>query len=460
MPKPSVHGLRWGTVSVSSWYLLVSVWGALFTFVALRPVRRPQWLMAFTFFAAWLTTELAVIHLAWQAIATLVFVAAGALSEWQGWVGLAVTLVSGVGLAANVAVARRTRNVFGTALAETLGPEWVEGLDPTWAPVPRPFEWARVALPFRFRRRGVERARDIQYVDGDTMRRHRLDVYRRADAGPGAPVLLQIHGGAWVIGSKEQQGLPLMYHLAERGWVCVAINYRLSPRGTWPDHLVDCKHALAWIREHIAEYGGDPSYVVVTGGSAGGHLTAMMGLTANDPQFQPGFENVDTSVRGMVPFYGVYDWTNRFGFRGRRDGMRRTVLEPTVVKRKFADAQEVFENGSPMHHVREDAPPALVIHGDLDTLAPVAEAREFVRMLRAVSCNPVVYVELRGAHHAFEVFQSIRSLHTVAAVDEFLSWLLTVDPPVAVAALDGATASPGEPAPAANDPMSTARTAP
>ena len=74
-----------------------------------------------------------------------------------------------------------------------------------------------------------------------------------------------------------------MYHLAARGWVCVAINYRLSPQATWPDHLVDCKRALAWIREHIAEYGGDPDYVVVTGGSAGGHLTAMMGLTAERP---------------------------------------------------------------------------------------------------------------------------------------------------------------------------------
>ncbi len=105
---------------------------------------------------------------------------------------------------------------------------------------------------------------------------------------PGAPVLLQIHGGAWVIGNKDQQGMPLMYHLADKGWVCVAINYRLSPRATWPDHLVDCKRALAWIREHIAEYGGDPDYVVVTGGSAGGHLTAMMGLTANDPAYQPG----------------------------------------------------------------------------------------------------------------------------------------------------------------------------
>ena len=304
--------------------------------------------------------------------------------------------------------------------------------------------------------------RRIQYVDGDGGKRHRLDVYRNADAGPGAPVLLQIHGGGWVIGNNEQQGLPLMYHLATRGWVCVAINYRLSPKATWPDHLLDCKRALAWVRAHIAEYGGDPDYVVVTGGSAGGHLTALMGLTPDDPQFQPGFESVDTHVRAMVPFYGVYDWTNRFGQRGKHDGLRR-VLERLVVKRRYADAPEVFDQASPMSHVNADAPPALIVHGDLDTLAPVTEARRFVQMLRETSRSAVVYAELRGAHHAFDVFQSIRTLQTVAAVDQFLTWLLTVDPPAAIAALAAPAAASGSDASAAgspNDPTSTDRREP
>ena len=133
--------------------------------------------------------------------------------------------------------------------------------------------------------------------------------------------MFQIHGGAWVIGDKSQQALPLMLHLAADGWVCVTTNYRLSPTCHRPDHLVDCKRALAWIREHIAEYGGDPDFVVVTGGSAGGHLAALVALTANDPQFQPGFEAADTSVIGCVPFYGVYDFVDVFaqpGASGRR----------------------------------------------------------------------------------------------------------------------------------------------
>ena len=109
-------------------------------------------------------------------------------------------------------------------------------------------------------------------------------------------MLLQVHGGAWILGKKDQQGIPLMQHLAAQGWVCVAINYRLSPRDPWPAQAIDVKQAIAWIREHIAEYGGDPDYIAITGGSAGGHLTALTALTPNDPEWQPGFEDADTSV--------------------------------------------------------------------------------------------------------------------------------------------------------------------
>ena len=142
-------------------------------------------------------------------------------------------------------------------------------------------------------------------------------------------MLLQIHGGGWMISNKNQQGFPLVYKLAANGWVCVSINYRLSPKATWPDHLVDCKRALAWVREHIDEYGGDPDYVVVTGGSAGGHLAAMVGLTANDPEYQPGFEAVDTTVRAMIPLYGCSTGPAR---RTSATTACRTLLARFIVK--------------------------------------------------------------------------------------------------------------------------------
>ena len=433
-------------------FLVVSIIGLLFTLNALRPVRRPVFLVGISFFSGWLTTELAVFHLAWQAVVTAFFVDAGALDAWSGRIGLVLTAVSWAGLAWMVAVALRTGAVMDAALREAL----VSGYDDE----PRSVSWPRVLVP-NPRRRGVQRIRNLAYTD-DGNRRHRLDVYRpRAEPGgdalTGAPVLLQIHGGAWMIGSKDQQGLPLMYPLAQNGWVCVAINYSLSPRATWPDHLVDCKRALAWVKEHIAEYGGDPERVVVTGGSAGGHLTAMMGLTANDPRFQPGFEAADTSVRAFIPIYAVYDFTDREGFRGNRDPLRR-ALERHIVKRVREEEFAIFDLASPMSHVREGVPPCFVVHGELDTLAPVEEARHFVGLLRAVSTEAVAYAELPGAHHAFDVFPSIRCLLVVDRIERFASWAVNraVNQGGATAA---GTSAAGAGAPAI-DPTTTARTEP
>ncbi len=234
-----------------------------------------------------------------------------------------------------------------------------------------------------------------------------------------APVLLQVHGGAWIISEKGHQALPLMHHLAARGWVCVAANYRLSPAATFPEHLIDLKHALRWIRENIAAHGGDPGFIAATGGSAGGHLSALLALTAGDPEYQPGFEDVDTKVQACVPFYGVYDFTDRTGHQPDR-GMQR-FLERTVMKKAFSEHPESFERASPIHRIHAEAPPFFVIHGSHDTLAPVGEAREFARRLRETSKAPVAYAELPIAQHAFEVFHSPRAHHVIRGVDHFLS---------------------------------------
>ena len=233
---------------------------------------------------------------------------------------------------------------------------------------------------------------------------------------------MQIHGGGWVIGDKREQGLPLLNHMAAQGWVCFNVNYRLSPGVAFPDHLVDLKRGLAWIKEHADEYGIDPDFVCVTGGSAGGHLTAMMGLTANDPSYQPGFEDADTSLAAAVPFYGIYDFTPDGAFGSDPEIFRR-FLEPLVMQAFVDEEPEKFVAASPVHHVRADAPPFFVIHGDRDTLAPVEDARAFVERLRAVSTQPVLYAEMHGAQHAFEVFPSARTSKVIEGVERFLSTL-------------------------------------
>jgi acetyl esterase/lipase len=143
-----------------------------------------------------------------------------------------------------------------------------------------------------------------------------------------------------------------------------------------------------------------------------------VGLTANDPRYQPGFEDVDTSMRAVVPFYGVYDLTNRHG-RWHKDTVRR-FFGPWVLGKKLEEQPQAFRDASPMDLVRADAPPFFVIHGSHDTLVPVEDARDFVELLRAVSKAPVLYAEMRGAEHAFDVFPSFRTARVIEGVERFL----------------------------------------
>ena len=197
-------------------------------------------------------------------------------------------------------------------------------------------------------------------------------------------MLVQVHGGGWTIGNKEQQGLLLMNAMAERGWVCVAMNYRLAPKHPFPAQIIDVKKAIAWTREHIADYGGDPSYLVVTGGSAGGHLAALAALTPGDDAYQPGFEDADTSVAACVPFYGVYDLAGLTEERAAEE-LRDYFLAPRVFKKDPVADRDDFVRASPLAQVSPDAPDFFVLHGTNDSLVDVRQARAFVEKLKAES---------------------------------------------------------------------------
>ena len=387
-------------------FLAVSLIGAVFTANAFVPVRRIPALFMPSFFGSWLTAELAIHHVFWQSIAALVFVELGALEAWPGWAGLIITFGSWLGLFVLFADGNRARKTFDIALSD------FEAVRETKR-VPR----THVVLPFYKRRRGVEVTRDIVYrrVAGMILK---LDVVAPASSGTHRPAIIQIHGGSWVMGDKREQGWPLMSHLAANGWVCFNLNYRLSPGATFPDHLVDLKAGLAWVRDHADQWGIDPNFIAVTGGSAGGHLAALMALTANDPEYQPGFEDADTSLQAAVPIYGVYDFTSRLGTNRLPFWYRR--LERQIMKAFREDEPDKFRRASPIERIHAEAPPFFVIHGDRDTLAPVEEARYFANQLRGTSRAPVVYAELGGAQHAFDLFCSPRTSHMLGAVLQFL----------------------------------------
>ncbi|MGB3483260.1 MAG: alpha/beta hydrolase [Mycobacterium sp.] len=244
-----------------------------------------------------------------------------------------------------------------------------------------------------------------------------LDVWRRKDlpAGP-APVLVFLPGGGWIHGSRVMQGYALMSALASQGWVCLSIDYRVAPQHRWPRHVQDVKAAIAWARRHVHTVGGDPGFVAVAGASAGGHLAALTGLTPGEyaTELPAG---TDTSVDAVVGIYGRYDWVDRS--TSERDEFVR-FLERIVVRDRIEARAEVFEQASPILRVRADAPPFLVVHGTGDRVIPVAQARDFVKRLGAVSRSGVEYLELPGAGHAFDLTDGRRTGTAVAAIGEFL----------------------------------------
>lgn len=405
-------------------FLLYALLVAWLAYNLYRPLRKPGGASVVSFLAGWLVGELAWHHIVVQAAIAFAFIWGGAVEGFTGALAMMLLVAAWIAMGQFYASGHRAKPAMEQALEAGLGPTYREAIDEDqrarFAEEP---DRARLIKPFARIDPTIEVIKDVEFGH----HRQKLDIYRSRDPGdrqPGAsrPVLMQIHGGAWTekMGSKNEQALPLMAHMARRGWIAVSVDYRLSPRATWPEHLIDCKEGLKWIKDNIADYGGDPAFVIVTGGSAGGQLAAMMALTAGDPEYQPGFEDFDATVQGAVPFYGLMDFNAHFA-RYKKTNM--DFAEATIFKQKREDAPEVFKRASPVHRVHAKAPPFFVIHGNQDSLVPVDQAREFVHQLRSISTAPVVYAEIDGAQHAFDMFPSVRSEHVKHGVERFLAWV-------------------------------------
>ncbi|MBS1848756.1 MAG: alpha/beta hydrolase, partial [Actinobacteria bacterium] len=230
-------------------YLNRSLLGALNTVNAHQPFSRRGRTGVLTFFPSWLTTEMPLHAISWQAVATAAHIRRGALRSADGWVGLGVTAASWYGLFRLWQQDVDSKAIYTRALEEAFG-EAVSA-----APIPEePSSKDRrrdiLRGPANFPRRRWVNDPPVSY--GEYGRRNLLDIWRSPNLRPGdrAPVLLQVHGGGWIIGNKDQQAMPLMDRLASNGWVCVSINYRLSPKAKWPAHIVDVKRALAWIKDN------------------------------------------------------------------------------------------------------------------------------------------------------------------------------------------------------------------
>lgn len=228
----------------------------------------------------------------------------------------------------------------------------------------------------------------------------KLDIWM-PDSPHNAPVFVFVPGGGWVWGDRRFQGYELMHYLVKRGWICVSIGYRTGLR-RWPDQFEDVLAAWNWCDNHLRDYGAG-EFMAVGGASAGGHMASLLGLlkTANRPD-------------AVVSLYGVYDWTSN-----RLDHAILDLFVRTVVVGE-SKRSGTYGHSSPIHQIHEDAPPFMIVHGTADVLTPVSGARRFECRLRSMSREPVWYLEIPGAIHAFDLFPSDQTARAVESIGDFL----------------------------------------
>ncbi len=202
-----------------------------------------------------------------------------------------------------------------------------------------------------------------------------LDVYFPKEAA-NVPCIVWFHGGGLMYGQKE---IPKA--LMEQGVCVVGVNYRLNPKVKAPEYIKDAAAAVAWCFRNIHKYGGDTSLIFVSGHSAGGYLTSMIGL---DKQWL-GAHDIDANrIAGLIPFSG------------------NAITHITVRKeRGIVPTQPVVDEMAPLFHVRADAPPLLLLSGDreLELFGRYEENAYFMRMMRVVGHKDTRIMELDGYGH-------------------------------------------------------------
>jgi acetyl esterase/lipase len=350
---------------------------------------------------------------------------------WWGWpatswLSVVVLAVASLVVAENlvlIGILFYSRSIVRRAMARS--PE-----QPLAIPSPRDDRfgsWWRTGLQIPFHPRDMQLHRNLIY---GPLERHRLDVWRLSTTPSDAPVIYYLHGGAWTFGDKREQGRPMLHEFVRRGWVVVASNYRLAPRHPWPAQIEDATRALGWIKKNIATYGASPDRVVIAGGSAGGHLAALLALSASDPTWRPEeMQDVtDWSVRGAMSFYGVLEMTgDEAHWRGLGRGIR-LLLERRVVQVPYQGHEALYHSLSPYERISADSPPFFVVQGVNDTLVEVNVARDFVAKFREVAFAPIYYVELPFTQHAFDVTASPRTSATTRAAVAFAESVASLRP--------------------------------
>ncbi|MDO8544179.1 MAG: alpha/beta hydrolase [Opitutaceae bacterium] len=247
---------------------------------------------------------------------------------------------------------------------------------------------------------------DVAYLAAD--RTEKLDIYLPAQRAPGklSPALVWIHGGGFSGGTKnESRAKNICGTLAQNGYVAVSVDYKLG-QGAWPTNLHDCKNAVRFLRAHASEYAVDHTRIAVAGGSAGGHLALMVGLTTGQPQLEPAapYAGRSSSVRAIMNFYGVTDLLTRRSTdkKGQPTSATRDLGGVLRLFGAKSDDDPVLRIASPVTHLSRSSPPILTLHGRADATVDYMQAEELDRVARERGARHEV-IFLDGIGHTFDL---------------------------------------------------------
>ena len=238
---------------------------------------------------------------------------------------------------------------------------------------------------------GVKVLRDLPYVEGGH-ERNRLDLYLPKRVDGRLPLIVWIHGGAWLTGSKDRcPAVPL----TAKGYAVAAINYRLSQHAVFPAQIEDCKAAIRWLRANAAKYHLDSDRVGVWGASAGGHLVAMLGTTGGVKELEGTGGNPDQSshVRCVVDWFGPSDLLTMAGSHDNPDSPEACLIGGPVQENK-----EKARKASPLTYVSRDSAPFLIMHGDQDNTVPLGQSEALAEALKKAGVEVTLVVVPGNGH--------------------------------------------------------------
>ena len=215
-----------------------------------------------------------------------------------------------------------------------------------------------------------------------------------------APALIFIHGGSWKSGHKEDYKVYTL-DFAKRGYVTVAMSYRLLPKYHYPDCVEDVKCAVKWIRAHASDYNIDPENIALIGASAGGHLATLVGYSSDSPVFdkQCNADSISSKVQAVVDFYGPVDFTADFSQEA--DKLLNNFMDQTYDENPL-----LYKQASPIEYVSKDDPPTLIFHGTIDDLVPVEQSDLLKTELDKAGVTNEYY-RLKGWPHGMDLALSV-----------------------------------------------------